>query len=98
MNILLVEDDPRIADFLLRGLRAEGHQVQRAATGPDPAAPACPACGKPMRKRTASKGPRAGQACRKDRRIAVASFLPSKVAWHATGIGSFPKARSTCSR
>jgi DNA-binding response OmpR family regulator len=35
MNILLVEDDPRIADFLLRGLRAEGHQVQRAANGQD---------------------------------------------------------------
>jgi DNA-binding response OmpR family regulator len=33
MNILLVEDDPRIADFLMRGLRAEGHQVQRAANG-----------------------------------------------------------------
>lgn len=33
MNILLVEDDPRIADFLLRGLRAEGHQVQRVANG-----------------------------------------------------------------
>jgi DNA-binding response OmpR family regulator len=35
MNILLVEDDSRIADFLLRGLRAEGHQVQRAANGHD---------------------------------------------------------------
>jgi len=35
MNILLIEDDPRIADFLLRGLRAEGHQVQRAANGTD---------------------------------------------------------------
>jgi len=35
MNILLIEDDPRIADFLLRGLRAEGHQVQRAANGID---------------------------------------------------------------
>jgi DNA-binding response OmpR family regulator len=34
MNILVVEDDARIADFLLRGLRAEGYQVQRAATGP----------------------------------------------------------------
>jgi DNA-binding response OmpR family regulator len=33
MNILLIEDDPRIADFLQRGLRAEGHQVQRAANG-----------------------------------------------------------------
>ena len=35
MNILLVEDDPRIAGFLQRGLRAEGHAVQVAATGPD---------------------------------------------------------------
>lgn len=35
MNILLVEDDPRIADFLDRGLRAEGHRVQIARTGPD---------------------------------------------------------------
>lgn len=34
MNILIVEDDPRIADFLVRGLRAEGHAVQHAATGP----------------------------------------------------------------
>jgi DNA-binding response OmpR family regulator len=34
MNILLVEDDDRIADFLLRGLRAEGHHVQRAGDGP----------------------------------------------------------------
>lgn len=32
MNILLIEDDPRIADFLTRGLRAEGHRVQRSAT------------------------------------------------------------------
>ena len=34
MNILIVEDDNRIADFLCRGLRAEGHHVQRAADGP----------------------------------------------------------------
>lgn len=34
MNILVVEDDDRIADFLCRGLRAEGHRVQRAADGP----------------------------------------------------------------
>jgi DNA-binding response OmpR family regulator len=33
MNILLVEDDPRIADFLSRGLRAEGHRVEVAVTG-----------------------------------------------------------------
>jgi DNA-binding response OmpR family regulator len=35
MNILLVEDDARIADFLQRGLRAEGWRVDRAATGPE---------------------------------------------------------------
>lgn len=35
MNILVVEDDARIADFLDRGLRAEGHQVQVARNGPD---------------------------------------------------------------
>lgn len=35
MNILIVEDDARIADFLERGLRAEGHRVQLARTGPD---------------------------------------------------------------
>jgi len=35
MNIILIEDDPRIADFLQRGLRAEGYQVQHAATGPE---------------------------------------------------------------
>jgi DNA-binding response OmpR family regulator len=34
MNILIVEDDDRIADFLCRGLRAEGYRVQRAAEGP----------------------------------------------------------------
>lgn len=35
MNILIVEDDARIAGFLERGLRAEGHRVQVARTGPD---------------------------------------------------------------
>ena len=35
MNILLVEDDARIADFLDRGLRAEGHRVKIARNGPD---------------------------------------------------------------
>ena len=34
MNVLIVEDDDRIADFLVRGLRAEGYRVQRAADGP----------------------------------------------------------------
>lgn len=33
MNLLLIEDDPRIADFLVRGLRAEGHQVHHCAHG-----------------------------------------------------------------
>lgn len=35
MNILLVEDDARIADFLDRGLRAEGYRVQVAKNGID---------------------------------------------------------------
>ena len=35
MNLLVIEDDPRIADFLQRGLRAEGHRVQVARTGPE---------------------------------------------------------------
>jgi len=35
MNIVLIEDDNRIADFLQRGLKAEGHRVQRALTGPE---------------------------------------------------------------
>jgi DNA-binding response OmpR family regulator len=35
MNILVVEDDVRVADFLLRGLRAEGYRVQLARTGPE---------------------------------------------------------------
>lgn len=33
MNILVIEDDPRIADFLGRGLRAEGHRVETAGDG-----------------------------------------------------------------
>ena len=35
MNILIIEDDARIADFLGRGLRAEGHRVELVSTGPD---------------------------------------------------------------
>ena len=35
MNILIVEDDPRIYGFLDRGLRAEGHRVKLARTGPE---------------------------------------------------------------
>jgi DNA-binding response OmpR family regulator len=34
MNILVIEDDARIADFLGRGLRAEGHLVEIASDGP----------------------------------------------------------------
>jgi DNA-binding response OmpR family regulator len=33
-NILIVEDDVRVADFLQRGLQAEGYRVQLARTGP----------------------------------------------------------------
>jgi DNA-binding response OmpR family regulator len=33
MNILIVEDDARVMDFLARGLRAEGHGVREARTG-----------------------------------------------------------------
>lgn len=35
MNILVVEDDLRVAQFLERGLKAEGHAVQVARTGAD---------------------------------------------------------------
>ena len=35
MNILIVEDDTRVADFLERGLRAEGYRVQVARNGTD---------------------------------------------------------------
>ena len=34
-NILVVEDDIRVADFLERSLRAEGYRVQVARNGPD---------------------------------------------------------------
>ena len=33
MNVLIIEDDERIASFLDRGLRAEGHHVELAADG-----------------------------------------------------------------
>lgn len=33
MNLLVVEDDPRVADFLQRGLRAEGYRVNLANDG-----------------------------------------------------------------
>ena len=32
-KLLLVEDDPRIASFIERGLGAEGHVIDVAATG-----------------------------------------------------------------
>lgn len=32
MKVLIIEDDPRVSNFLERGLRAEGHRVQVAAT------------------------------------------------------------------
>lgn len=35
MNVLLVEDEPRVADFIDRGLRAESHGVTVAQTGSD---------------------------------------------------------------
>ncbi len=35
MNILLIEDDPRVRDFLERGLRAEGYRVRAAVNGVD---------------------------------------------------------------
>jgi DNA-binding response OmpR family regulator len=34
MEILLIEDDPRVADFLTRGLRAEGYGVELRSCGP----------------------------------------------------------------
>lgn len=34
MKLLIVEDDPRVADFLERGLRAEGYAVTVARDGP----------------------------------------------------------------
>lgn len=33
MKIVIVEDDERVADFLIRGLRAEGHRVEHVADG-----------------------------------------------------------------
>lgn len=35
MNILVIEDDARVSDFLSRGLRAEGYRVLLARTGPE---------------------------------------------------------------
>jgi DNA-binding response OmpR family regulator len=34
VNVLIIEDDPRVADFLERGLRAEGYGVTVARDGP----------------------------------------------------------------
>lgn len=33
-RILIIEDEPRIADFLIRGLTEEGYRVEHAANGP----------------------------------------------------------------
>jgi DNA-binding response OmpR family regulator len=41
MEILLVEDDDRIVDFVSRGLRAEGYAVSVAQNGPDGLQAAC---------------------------------------------------------
>ncbi len=35
MDLLIVEDDERVAAFMERGLRAEGYRVQREKTGPE---------------------------------------------------------------
>jgi len=35
MNVLLIEDEPRVAEFIDRGLRAENHVVSLAHTGQD---------------------------------------------------------------
>jgi len=35
MRVLLVEDEPLLADFVAKGLREGGHAVDHAATGPD---------------------------------------------------------------
>ena len=35
MNILLVEDDPEVAESIIRGLRENGHEVGHAADGAD---------------------------------------------------------------
>lgn len=35
MNILLIEDEPRVADFILRGLKAEGYSVRWIKNGRD---------------------------------------------------------------
>jgi four helix bundle suffix protein len=57
-------------DFLTHGgfterlytVRSQMRQPKSDSSGQnDPPSPACPSCGKPMRQRTARKGPRAGQ-------------------------------------
>jgi four helix bundle suffix protein len=45
----------------VRVAKRESDRSNKSDTS-DKQAPVCPACGKPMRRRTASKGPRAGQA------------------------------------
>ncbi len=51
-------------DFVEHGGFTERLYAARvhARTANEPDAPVCPSCGKPMRKRTAGKGPHAGQA------------------------------------
>jgi four helix bundle suffix protein len=54
-------------EFLEKGgftenLHAARMKKRQSDTSDQTAAPACPACGKPMRRRTAGKGPHAGQA------------------------------------
>jgi DNA-binding response OmpR family regulator len=35
MRVLIVEDEPRIASFLLKGLRSHGYSAEHASTGAD---------------------------------------------------------------
>lgn len=41
MEVLLIEDDARIVDFVARGLRAEGYAITVARTGPEGLEAAC---------------------------------------------------------
>jgi two-component system, OmpR family, copper resistance phosphate regulon response regulator CusR len=35
MRLLVVEDEPRIASFLIKGLKSRGYEVEHASTGTD---------------------------------------------------------------
>lgn len=35
MQLLLVEDDAKIAEFIIAGMRENGYEVEHAATGPE---------------------------------------------------------------